>query len=587
MFSKTKELSKLIDKEIDNLNKQKESKESINNGLIDLYNDIYNNNEKLVYVKEEELKKIANQFVLDNKDSLYTEIISIKKILTMNKDYKSSLRLSNKNKESLNKFLEEFNNLNEYLKNNDPVIIDINNSIDDYNDLKLRIQDDNYKLSSKDLRLYEKVFKNNNSNESRKILIELIDYDNRLFNDSLSKSRKKDTVKVDEKDLVSVFKKHKYNYNDINNTYKSYLINNGNINNIDSIFTALEDNEYPIIDNDYVLVSILLGSNKDTINNITEFAKKNKLIPKSLLDISGVLIKQEETDNSDYGIMVSGSSIDFMRNINTLKEAGISINYIYQCCKSILTMPNNLLEHNLDLFQKYGFSFEYKRKGIIDPSPSALLSIDFAEVADAFIEIHKDGLKYLTDNLSNLKTVSNPKALMFYNIYESNKRSTGNINDPDDGPFRKVMEDDTENYQLKAIITRNRPDYRNTYYMDITEENKEEKTNTVEIELSNKHFLDKIVEENKFETISNNIFNNSFIKAVNKYIDEESPLIYNFNGIRISRLKVLRIFDILLKNSAKNSIENFMYSITYNSILDRESYSIIYNCISKELEEVR
>ena len=33
--------------------------------------------------------------------------------------------------------------------------------------------------------------------------------------------------------------------------------------------------------------------------------------------------------------MTTGSSLDFMRNITTLRENSISINYIYQGCKSI------------------------------------------------------------------------------------------------------------------------------------------------------------------------------------------------------------------------------------------------------------
>ena len=40
---------------------------------------------------------------------------------------------------------------------------------------------------------------------------------------------------------------------------------------------------------------------------------ENKLIPKSLLDISGAILTQNDNESdSDYSIMTKGSSIDFM-----------------------------------------------------------------------------------------------------------------------------------------------------------------------------------------------------------------------------------------------------------------------------------
>ena len=173
---------------------------------------------------------------------------------------------------------------------------------------------------------------------------------------------------------------------------------------------------------------------------------------------------------------------------------------------------------------------------------------------------------------------------MFYNIYESYKNFKGNINDPLDGPFRKVMEDGHPNYQLKAIITRNKPEYRNTYYMGITEEYKKEATNTMNIDIHNKNKFDEIINNSKDIDISNSIFNNPYIVSINKYIDNDNALIYNFDGVRISRLKVLRIYNKLIKNGIEDSLDSFMYSITYNSILSELGYTKIYNCVKKETE---
>ncbi len=585
MFSKKEELKGLINKEILSLEKSKEEIKEYNEDLLELYNELEKDINRIVYLNKEDIKEIVDKLDIDNKDKLFEELETIKNILIMNKDYKSTLRLFKKNKDSYKYFIEKFNELNNTLKDNDPSINKINDKINDYNALISNIESNDYEISNKDLTLYEELFTNNTDKDSQSILLELINYENRTYRNKLNKSVEKDKEKLNEEDIIKLLDKYNYNYSDIEDKYKEYLITNGNLDNINEVLISLEENNYPKINDNYVLVSLLLGSSKETINEVTKFAKENKLIPDTLLDISGAIITQNNIDKTDdYSIMIKGSSLDFMRNIMTLKNDGISINYIYQGCKSILTMPNELLVKNLDLFNKYGFSFDYKRRGIIDPSPAALLSTDFASIADKFIEIHEDGLKYLTDNLSNLKTVSNKDSLLFYNIYESAKEYKGNIDDPEDGPFRKVMEEGKENLQLKAIITRNNKKYRNTYYKGINKDNKKEITNTIDINFKDKDKYDNIIKNTKDLQISNSIFNNAYIQSINKYIDYDSALIYNFKGIRISRLKVLRIYNTLIKSGIKDSFDSLMYAITYNTIISRENYDKLSKCIKKEIE---
>lgn len=576
---------KLIDKEIDFLELDKNSTKDSNKELEKLYENLNSNFEDLTYLKAEDLKKLINRFNIEDKDRLYKEMITIKKILTMNKDYKSTLRLFKKDKESFNYFLENFKEFNEHNKDNDPNLIKLSKKQEEYKKLKENLSKDNYIIKSKDVTLLERIFKNNTDDESIEALTELMEYENGKYKERLSKSKKKKSLELNNTNIEDLFKKYNYDFNKLDKDYQDYIISKGNLKTIDSIFSTLENHEYPIIEDQYVLTSILLGSDTTTLDKVTNFARENKLIPKSLLDISGALLTQNDNiDKDDFSIMTTGSSLDFMRNILTLKENGISINYIYQACKSVLTMPNKLLVKNLDLLNKYGFSIDYKRKGVIDPAPCSLLSEQFATIADQFIEIHPDGLKYLTDNLSNLKTVSNPDALMFYNIYESYKNFKGDLNDPLDGPFRQVMENGKPNYQLKAIITRNKPQYRNTYYMGITEDFKKEATNTIEIDIHGKDKFDEIIKNKEDVDISNSIFSNPYIESINKYIDYDNALIYNFNGVRISRLKVLRIYNKLIKNGIKDSLDSFMYAVTYNSILSSENFDKIYKCLKKEVE---
>lgn len=581
MFKKNQELTNIIDREIEIINQEILEIKEDNLKLVEIYNDLSNNINNLIYIKKDTLKKIIKKFNIENYKDLYNELKTIRKILTMNKEYKCTLRLFKKNKDAYNYFLENFSNLIKKDEESDPDILKLKKNKEEYNSLKEIINKEKFAITKKEVVLIEKLFEDDNTKESQDIISELIEYENTLYQDIISKAKKKPIEKVNEKDFIYLFKKYNYNYLELEKEYQKLLITNGNIKNITEMFKILEKYEYPTINNNYILVSILLGSSEKCITEVTEFAKENKILPKDLLEISGALICQNDNKNTDfYSIMTTGSSIDFMRNIKTLKDNGINIDYLFKKCKSILTIPNKLLEKNLDAFKKYGFSFDYKKRGIIDPSPCALMSLNFAEIVDAFIEINPNGLKYLVDNLSNLKTVSNPLALMFYNIYAcTNKAKTS-----EDGPFRKVLEENNENYQLKAIITRNRPDLHNTYYLGITEENKQEKTNTITPKIKGKNRFDKIIKNSKEKTISNSIFNNTYIQAINKYIDYDNALIYNFNDVRISRLKVLRIYNTLIKNGIKDSIDSFMYAITYNTIINKENYDKIYNCIKEEIE---
>ena len=581
MFKKNQELTNIIDREIEIINQEILEIKEDNLKLVEIYNDLSNNINNLIYIKKDALKKIIKKFNIKNYKDLYNELKTIRKILTMNKEYKCTLRLFKKNKDAYNYFLENFSNLIKKDEESDPDILKLKKNKEEYNSLKEIINKEKFAITKKEVVLIEKLFEDDNTKESQDIISELIEYENTLYQDTISKAKKKPIEKVNEKDFIYLFKKYNYNYLELEKEYQKLLITNGNIKNITEMFKILEKYEYPTINNNYILVSILLGSSEKCITEVTEFAKENKILPKDLLEISGALICQNDNKNTDfYSIMTTGSSIDFMRNIKTLKDNGINIDYLFKKCKSILTIPNKLLEKNLDAFKKYGFSFDYKKRGIIDPSPCALMSLNFTEIVDAFIEINPNGLKYLVDNLSNLKTVSNPLALMFYNIYAcTNKAKTS-----EDGPFRKVLEENNENYQLKAIITRNRPDLHNTYYLGITEENKQEKTNTITPKIKGKNRFDKIIKNSKEKTISNSIFNNTYIQAINKYIDYDNALIYNFNDVRISRLKVLRIYNTLIKNGIKDSIDSFMYAITYNTIINKENYDKIYNCIKEEIE---
>ena len=98
------------------------------------------------------------------------------------------------------------------------------------------------------------------------------------------------------------------------------------------------------------------------------------------------------------------------------------------------------------------------------------------------------GYEYILNNLSKMHDHSDPHDIMFYNIYASNMvRSV-------DGELLGAYDEDRGRFiaegpytgqggkpRLRGEITRETPKYRDKPYRGITEENKQEKTGTIDI----------------------------------------------------------------------------------------------------------
>ena len=106
---------------------------------------------------------------------------------------------------------------------------------------------------------------------------------------------------------------------------------------------------------------------------------------------------------------------------------------------------------------------------------------------------------------------------------------------------------------------------------------------------SNKKYITNIY-EHKFnknykninknnESLSENIFNNKYIIYFNKYSDKDEPLLYNFDGIIISKLKVLRILDNIINNNKDIDKEDILYSLIYNTLINKEDFIKLKNII--------
>ena len=196
----------------------------------------------------------------------------------------------------------------------------------------------------------------------------------------------------------------------------------------------------------------------------------------------------------------------------------------------------------------------------------ALLCNNLAEVIDQFIEIHPYGISYLRQNLSCIKTVSSCFDTMFYKIYYSIMKK--GINEA----FITVISNNKSFLCFKNLDSEE--------YLNINDNNKAEITNTIIPEFTDRGKYMEII-KNTDLSIDFEIFDNEFIQNINIYSDKEEPLIYNFDGIRISKIKVLRIFNALLKNHVLANMDSFMFSVTYNTIINQNDYNRLADIIKK------
>ena len=544
-------------------------------------------------VSLETINDIIDSFSISNdeKKQLKENISTIMTILKLNNISGTTLVLDDSQINVLNKFT---NYLHEYVvtrrdfatyENIDIEKITFLN--DKYKSLATLLNNPKNKKFVSDIPTLNILFDENNvsSDERRDILLSIIKYNKSLFNykkkEDESSITKYGDLDIDK--VRAIFKKYDYDFDSYSESFRNKVLGNGSFVRIREVLDSLSKYKFPKVLNEYTLMSLLLGSDKETISKCVSLATSNKLKVEQLLRIPGVLIKREngtilskrynkfrivgyDSDNYKDEVYIVGSFKDFEKNIYSLSKYGLSIKNVFNRCPLVLVIPNEILSDNLETFLEYGFTFKDRSNNLFDKAMPALLCNNLAEVIDQFIEIHPYGISYLRQNLSCIKTVSSCFDTMFYKIYYSIMKK--GINES----FITVISNNKSFLCFKNLDSEE--------YLNINDNNKVEITNTIIPEFTDRGKYMEII-KNTDLSIDFEIFDNEFIQNINVYSDKEEPLIYNFDGIRISKIKVLRIFNALLKNHVLANMDSFMFSVTYNTIINQNDYNRLADIIKK------
>lgn len=534
------------------------------------------------------IKEVLNEldYTDEEKTVIYKFIVSIKTLLELNKTKNTTFTISEQQIAHLKMFLQKAKERKtEIEKETEKVHKGINQKKNLYQELLNKITKPNNKSFITELALLDEMFNELDIDiGTRKlILIEILKYNKELFNKQMTTEKVEPKIeRLNVNEVEDLFKKYNYDFKALKPKQQDFILNYASITNMDEVFETLQRLHFPrfsLPKDSSKLTTILINCDKNTIEMVVDFSKSRGITPTDLTALVPVLVEQKSRNikkpstnkpPTEETPIISGKSKDYMDNVEFLENLGFDIQYIYNKCRELLVVNHERLKENLEAFNTYGFTFDQDALGnLTHPALSCLLSNNFIEVVDQFIEICPKGFAYIKENMSRILTYSDPKGLLFYNIYASYMETNEYGDDLiPEGPFNKY-------FQLRGEITRYAGSgYKNIPYRGVTEENKQEKTMTIDPPIKNKELFEETVQEVKTECkpLKNLVQSSHALDKLDQYIDQNNPLRYNFNGTLISKLKVERIYNILLNYGLENEEDSLLYAILYNTIINKEDY---------------
>ncbi|MCI6107520.1 MAG: hypothetical protein MR716_02230 [Tenericutes bacterium] len=557
----------------DAINDKKKAVKEYNNHLdknlsnkIEVLENLRKDINEITKIEMSMLNEMVDSFQISDKDKddMKKELDIIKALLTLNQKEKTNYTLLPSQLTTISAFLD---NLETYIEEKniekqaiDPEYKNIIMITNKYKDLLYKIKDPNTNELIMDVDTILQLFQDTKITEEEKqmILLTLIKYNQEVMHEKENNHQKK---RVTIKELTAIFSRYGYSFSKLDKKYQDQLKKYGTLKNIEDVLSIMQKLEFPKIDEKeegLLLVTYLIATNKDALEEVTAFAQERGINLTELKNLVCAFIANDYLYNNKHRI---GRKDDFRKNISLLVEHGISIPAIINKGKDLLIINNEKLQNNLNWLECYGLYSSMQEESLLDDFITALKSQNIPEVIDLWLENHQLGLQYIKNNLSILASHMSNQAILFYKLYKSEKE---NKNDA----FRLTVSNGIKKLSLRKEMTHNNIDYQGIHdkesALTVTRHQKPIFAKEKEYEQAAKKSL-----HNK---ISDDIFTREEIVSLNRFSDLKETLLYDINGLKISKLKVLRIYDALCKNNLGGTLESLLYSICYNKIITKEEY---------------
>lgn len=558
----------------DAINDKKKAVKEYNNHLdknlsnkIEVLENLRKDINEITKIEMSMLNEMVDSFQISDKDKddMKKELDIIKALLTLNQKEKTNYTLLPNQLTTISAFLD---NLETYIEEKniekqaiDPEYKNIIMITNKYKDLLYKIKDPNTNELIMDVDTILQLFQDTKITEEEKqmILLTLIKYNQEVMHEKENNHQKK---RATIKELTAIFSRYGYSFSKLDKKYQDQLKKYGTLKNIEDVLSIMQKLEFPKIDEKeegLLLVTYLIATNKDALEEVTAFAQERGINLTELKNLVCAFIANDYLYNNKYRI---GRKDDFTKNISLLVEHGISISTIIKKGKDLLVISNDKLQKNLDWLECYGLYSTMQEESLLDDFITALKSQNIPEVIDLWLENHQLGLQYIKNNLSILASHMSNQAILFYKLYKSEKE---NKNDA----FRLTVSNGVKKLSLRKEMTHNNIDYQGIHDKEsaliVTKHQKP-------IFAREKDY-EQVAKKSIYNKISDDIFTREEIISLNRFSDLKETLLYDINGLKVSKLKVLRIYDALCKNNLGESLESLLYAICYNKIITKEEYN--------------
>lgn len=558
----------------DAINDKKKAVKEYNNHLdknlsnkIEVLENLRKDINEITKIEMSMLNEMVDSFQISDKDKddMKKELDIIKALLTLNQKEKTNYTLLPNQLTTISAFLD---NLETYIEEKniekqaiDPEYKNIIMITNKYKDLLYKIKDPNTNELITDIDTILQLFQDTKITEEEKqmILLTLIKYNQEVMHEK-EKNHKKKRLTI--KELTAIFSRYGYSFSKLDKKYQDQLKKYGTLKNIEDVLSIMQKLEFPKIDEKeegLLLVTYLIATNKDALEEVTAFAQERGINLTELKNLVCAFIANDYLYNNKHRI---GRKDDFRKNISLLVEHGISIPAIINKGKDLLIINNEKLQNNLNWLECYGLYSTMQEESLLDDFITALKSQNIPEVIDLWLENHQLGLQYIKNNLSILASHMSNQAILFYKLYKSEKE---NKNDA----FRLTVSNGVKKLSLRKEMTHNNIDYQGIHDKEsaliVTKHQKP-------IFAREKDY-EQVAKKSIYNKISDDIFTREEIISLNRFSDLKETLLYDINGLKVSKLKVLRIYDALCKNNLGESLESLLYAICYNKIITKEEYN--------------
>lgn len=400
-------------------------------------------------------------------------------------------------------------------------------------------------------------------------------------------SSEKEETNIDKDELAKILSAHKIDFNSLKEENKTKLIKYGVLSQIEEILCTLEEQGlHNIKSREDILVNILIYSSKKIIDDNMKLVKERNIV--SLAYINPTMfypamkvvtnkrpyIKSGPT-SGERTSKTSGSSNFLKGNIELLDELGIDPEEVYSKCATYFYGNPKLKRRLLKNLELYGINL---RDNL---SSYALLSTGAAVLDTLDKAIENGAYEYCLEYQSRLG--SNNRVNYYRIKYAKKLYEEGNpLGRKTPFNARYVNAKGRETYVLSSDFTKATSEKYGS-----EEQDTKRLYGSKEIAVENQELISTILSNSRCDVITDISRLNSKIVSLDKLYMSEDGITYNFNGVIISRNKVLRYAEKLITSpNIELTDSTLLYIITRNSMLDENELNIIKECISK-IDDIR